>query len=75
MRLAIRSHLSTHPMKRHHIGAGIVREICQVCPHISIAETTVRSARTTDRTIPGWMSDAAERFDDTILQLFGAATA
>lgn len=62
MKIALRSHLDSHPEERHNVGAGIVRVTCTLCHHVSIEEAPP-SIRPAPR-IPVWMEQAATRFAD-----------
>ena len=44
MTIAFRSHLNSHEMASQAIGAGLIRNTCLVCDHISLSDDVERSA-------------------------------
>ena len=62
--IAFRSHLDTHVVKKQRIGAGLVREACWDCRHVSVHEDTEHPSEVSSE-VPEWMRQAADRFAAT----------
>ena len=61
MTIAFRSHLDTHQIHSQRIGAGLVRQTCLQCGHISVSDEPDRPPLASSD-VPDWMRRAAERF-------------
>ncbi len=62
MKIALRSHLTSHRTERQPIGAGLVRVTCTICPYTGLEEGPHPIRPVNGNAVPDWMEDAANRF-------------